>query len=193
MSTLADLVTQLRKDHRRHDATWSNPALWAVAVYRIGVWGQQIQNPIVRELVSKAYGAMHLGLQLTTGFVINREAKIGSDFHLIHCGNTKIHPDVVIGEGCGIMHDVTIGTNMDRPGVPRLGNNVFVGAGAKILGGISIGDGARIAANSLVVCDVPAGATAVGVPARVLQYTGRPVPSVTSGDSAGAETAEASK
>ena len=91
------------------------------------------------------------------------------------------------------MHDVTIGTNMDRPGVPRLGNNVFVGAGAKILGGISIGDGARIAANSLVVCDVPAGATAVGVPARVLQYTGRPVPSVTSGDSAGAETAEASK
>jgi len=193
MSTLADLVTQLRKDHRRHDATWRNPALCAMAVYRVGVWGQEIQNPIAREIVSKAYGAMHLGIQLTTGFVINREAKIGSDFHLIHCGNTKIHPDVVIGEGCGIMHDVTIGTNSDRPGVPRLGNNVFVGAGAKILGGISIGDNARIAANSLVVCDVPAGATAVGVPARVLKYTGRPSSSVTAGDSDAAETVVAAK
>jgi serine O-acetyltransferase len=193
MSTLADLVTQLRKDHHRHDATWRNPALWAMAVYRVGVWGQQVQNPIVRQIVSKAYGAMHLGVQLTTGFVIHREAKIGSDFHLIHSGNTKIHPDVVIGEGCGIMHDVTIGTNMDRPGVPRLGNNVFVGAGAKVLGGISIGDGARIAANSLVVCDVPAGATAVGVPARVLKYTGRPPSSVTCGDSDAAETVKAPK
>ncbi|HEX7507770.1 MAG TPA: serine acetyltransferase [Polyangia bacterium] len=193
MSTLADLVTQLRKDHRRHGATWWNPAIWAMAVYRVGAWGQQVQNPIVREVVSKAYGIMHLGVQLTTGIVINREAKIGSDFHLIHFGNTKIHPAVVIGEGCGIMHDVTIGTNMDRPGVPRLGNNVFVGAGAKILGGISIGDGARIAANSLVVCDVPAGATAVGVPARVLQYTGRPPSSVTSGGSDASETVGAPK
>jgi serine O-acetyltransferase len=71
------------------------------------------------------------------------------------------------------MHDVTIGTNMEREGVPVLGDDVFVGAGAKILGPVRIGSGARIAANSLVLQDVPEGATAIGVPARVLRYTGR--------------------
>ncbi len=177
MATLATLVTQLRKDYRRHHSSLSAPTVWAVAVYRFGVWGRELQNPIIKTVASKAYGAMFLGIQLATGIVINREAKIGSDFYLIHHGNTKIHPGVIIGEGCAIMHDVTLGTNMERPGAPRLGNNVFVGAGAKILGPITIGDGARIAANSLVISDVPAGMTAIGVPARLLQYTGRPMPS----------------
>jgi serine O-acetyltransferase len=191
MSTLATLVTQLRKDFRRHHSSLGAPTVWAVAVYRFGVWGRELQNPIIKTVASKAYGAMFLGVQLATGIVINREARIGSDFYLIHHGNTKIHPGVVIGEGCAIMHDVTIGTNMERPGVPRLGNNVFVGAGAKILGPITIGDGARVAANSLVISDVPAGMTAIGVPARVLQYTGRPAPSAAASAEAGAT--EASK
>jgi len=78
----------------------------------------------------------------------------------------------VIGDRVGIMHDVTIGTNLERPGTPVIGNDVFIGTGARILGGVKIGDGARIAANSVVLTDVPAGATAIGVPARVMQYTG---------------------
>jgi serine O-acetyltransferase len=94
----------------------------------------------------------------------------------VHGWNIKIHPDSVIGARVGIMHDVTLGTNMERPGAPVIGDDVFIGAGARILGGVHIGNGARIAANSLVIGDVPAGATAVGVPARVMQYTGRPSP-----------------
>ncbi|MDQ3440671.1 MAG: hypothetical protein M3478_10020, partial [Planctomycetota bacterium] len=69
-----------------------------------------------------------------------------------------------------VMHNVTAGTNMTE-GAPTIGNDVFIGCGAVILGDIKIGDGVRIAANSLVVSDVPSGAMAMGVPARV--YAGR--------------------
>ena len=73
-----------------------------------------------------------------------------------------------MGERCSISHGVTIGVlGGHRPGVPRLGNDVYVGAGAKILGPVTIGDGAIIGANAVVLKDVPAGATAVGVPARI--------------------------
>src|SRR5262249_16975207 len=66
-----------------------------------------------------------------------------------------------------ILHNVTLGTNMG-PDVPTIGNDVFIGCGASILGKVTIGDGARIAANSLVIADVPPGATAIGVPAKVM-------------------------
>ena len=72
-----------------------------------------------------------------------------------------------VGENCWINQQVTIG--FDRPGArPVLGNNVSVHAGAKVLGAIVLGDGARVGANAVVLCDVAAGHTAVGVPARVL-------------------------
>jgi serine O-acetyltransferase len=112
---------------------------------------------------------------ITCGIRLHREVTIGKNFHLIHSGNIHIHPSCIIGDNCGIQHDVTLGNNMERRGAPVLGNNVYIGVGAKILGPVTIGDGARIAANSLVVSDVPPGATAIGVPARILNYTGRKV------------------
>lgn len=171
--TLSALIRTLKSDFRRHDASLKNPALWAVAVYRFGRYANELPRGVVRSVASKAYGLMFLGVEVTSGIVFNREATVGEDFHLIHWGNTKIHPGVVMGDRVGIMHDVTLGTTMEREGVPRIGNDVFIGAGAKILGPVTIGDRAIIAANSLVLSDVPAGATAVGVPARVLNYTGR--------------------
>lgn len=172
MPRLSTLLEDLRSDYRRHGRTLKNPAVWALAVYRFGVWSQDIKGPL-GFVVSKVYGSMFLGVQLTTGMVLNREARIGKDLNIVHWGNTRIHPDTVIGDRCGIMHDVTIGTNMERDGVAVIGDDVFIGAGAKILGPVRIGSGARIAANSLVLQDVPEGATAVGVPARILRYTGR--------------------
>jgi serine O-acetyltransferase len=173
MPELSDLIAELRDDYTRHGESLKNPAVWALGVYRFGVWSSDIKGPIGR-LASKLYGAMFLGVQLTTGMVLHREARIGKALYIVHWGNTRVHPNAVIGDRCGLMHDVTIGTNMEREGVPVLGDDVFVGAGAKILGPVRIGSGARIAANSLVLQDVPDGATAVGVPARILRYTGRP-------------------
>jgi serine O-acetyltransferase len=94
---------------------------------------------------------------------------LGHRFHIVHAdGSISIHPDVVIGDNVGVMHNVTIGTNMSEE-VPVIGNDVFIGVGASILGGVTVGNGARIAANSLVISDVPAGAVAMGVPARILK------------------------
>jgi serine O-acetyltransferase len=164
---------ELRRDYERHGSSLRNTAFWAVAVYRFGNWSLSLGSPFARKLTGAVYGLLFLFVDMASGIQLNREARIGKDFHLIHSGNVKIHPQSVIGDRVGIMHDVTLGTNMDRLGAPTLGNDVFIGAGAKILGPVHVGDGARIASNSLVISDVPAGATAIGVPARAMRYTGR--------------------
>lgn len=173
MSTKRPFIQTLRRDYERHGRSLKAPELWVIAVYRYGEWSRE-HDGVLGKVTGKVYGALNLGIYLTTGCSVHREVKVGDDLHIIHTGNIRIHPETVIGHRVGIMHDVTIGTNPDRPGAPKIGDDVFIGTGAKILGGVTIGNGARIAANSLVIHDVPAGATAVGVPARVLRYTGRP-------------------
>jgi len=98
--------------------------------------------------------------------VIGRGARFGPEFVLIHSHGVVINSAVRGGRGVKLEHEVTIGA--ERGESPVLGDNVFVGAGARILGAVKIGDGARIGANAVVVDDVPAGATAVGVPARIV-------------------------
>src|SRR5215470_1038116 len=80
-----------------------------------------------------------------------------------------IHRRTVIGENCEISHHVTIGGRGGFYEVPVVGNNVFIGPGAKLLGPIKVGDGAIIGANAVVLADVPAHAVAVGIPARVIK------------------------
>jgi len=80
-----------------------------------------------------------------------------------------------IGANCYVHQGVTIGWDYRSERAPIVGNNVFIGAGAVIVGAVTVGDGARIGANAMVLCDVPAGATAVGVPARVFAGAGNVV------------------
>ncbi|MBL9120391.1 MAG: serine acetyltransferase [Phycisphaerae bacterium] len=98
--------------------------------------------------------------------VIGRGAEFGPGFVLIHSSGVVINGAVRGGSGILIEHQVTIGA--ERREVPVLGDDVFIGAGARILGAVTIGSGARIGANAVVVEDVPAGCTAVGVPARII-------------------------
>jgi serine O-acetyltransferase len=72
-----------------------------------------------------------------------------------------------IGSNLQVHQGVTVGWDYKGDRRPIIGNDVFIGAGAKVLGAVTIGDGARIGANAVVVCDVPPGATAVGIPARI--------------------------
>ena len=78
-----------------------------------------------------------------------------------------------MGEGCSLSQGVSIGQGGRgaTPGVPRVGDRVYIGAGAKVLGNITIGSGVRIGANAVVIRSVPEGATAVGIPARVIRKT----------------------
>ena len=103
-----------------------------------------------------------------TGIEIHPGAKIGRRFFIDHGMGIVIGETAEIGDDCSLYHGVTLGGTSWSPGKrhPTLGNNVVVGAGAKILGPIMINDGARIGSNAVVVKDVPAGATVIGVPGR---------------------------
>ncbi len=92
--------------------------------------------------------------------------RIGPGLVITH-GFATILAAKSIGRNCWVHHEVTIGWTYPD-GWPTIGDDVFVGVGAKILGGVHIGDGAKIGANAVVVKDVPAGATAIGVPARIV-------------------------
>ena len=92
-------------------------------------------------------------------------ADLGGGLLLPHPNGIVIHSQSRIGPNCLIFHQVTLGTRLGDPRAPRFGGH---GAGAKLLGGISIGDHSRFGTNAVVLCDVPAGATAVGIPAYIL-------------------------
>lgn len=106
--------------------------------------------------------------------IIGRGAEFGPGLVLVHATGTVINAQVRGGSGVHIEHQVTIGA--ERRQSPRIGNDVFIGAGAKIIGAVLIGDGARIGANAVVVDDVPPHTTAVGIPARVVRRREVPDP-----------------
>ncbi len=105
-----------------------------------------------------------------TGIEIYPGASIGRRFFIDHGMGVVIGETSVIGDDCTLYHGVTLGGTSWKKGKrhPTLGNQVVIGAGAKVLGPIVLGDGARIGSNAVVVKDVPKGATAVGIPARIL-------------------------
>jgi serine O-acetyltransferase len=94
---------------------------------------------------------------------------------LPHPNGIVIHPASQIGVNCTIYQQVTLGGRDDNHGAPVIGANVLIGTGAKILGSVTVGDGARIGANAVVLADVPPRATAVGVPAKIISETSREV------------------
>jgi len=98
--------------------------------------------------------------------IIGRGAEFGPGFVLIHSTGVVINGAVRAGRGVHIEHQVTIGA--ERRQSPALGDDIFIGAGAKIIGRVTIGDGARVGANAVVLQDVPDHHTAVGVPARII-------------------------
>lgn len=107
----------------------------------------------------------HLLNKWINGCVIGVGASFGPGLVLIHPIGVVINSSVRGGRNVQIESSVVIGDN--RGGSPTLGNDVFLGSGAKVIGPLHIGDGARVGANAVVLKDVPSGATAVGVPARV--------------------------
>ena len=99
---------------------------------------------------------------------------MGAGLYIGHFGGIHVNEGAVIGNNCNIQQDVTLGkaNRGKKAGAPVIGNNVFIGAGAKIIGRIHVGDGAAVGANAVVTKDVPAGAAVAGVPARVVSEQG---------------------
>jgi len=143
---------------------------WALQVYRLGHLRYRFQSKLVRYPL----GALHLVLaklaEIFCGVTIGVSAKIGHRLVIEHSGGIVVHGQAALGDDCIIRQGVTIGNKrLDKPmEAPQIGNRVNIGAGAKILGPVHIGDDVEIGANAVVITDVPAGALAVGVPARII-------------------------
>lgn len=120
---------------------------------------------LIAKIVRRCVRLRHKRLSRLTGTDIRLGVTIGTGLQLPHPNGVVIHEDARIGDDCMIMQQVTIG--MIRGPVPVIGSKVYIGAGAKVLGGVTIGDGAAIGANAVVLSDVPTGHVAVGVPAVV--------------------------
>lgn len=142
---------------------------WALQVYRFGHARLRVRYAWIR----KPWGLLHIILskwiELTCGITIGAHAQIGRRLVIEHFGGIVIHGHAVIGDDCMIRQGVTIGNkNRDRPlEAPIIGSRVDIGAGAKILGLVRVGDDCSIGANAVVIKDVPARSIAVGVPAVV--------------------------
>lgn len=105
-----------------------------------------------------------------TGIELPCEVELGRNFRIDHFGDIVISGFASFGDDCVIRNGVTVGLKrVDDPGAPKIGNNVSIGAGAKVLGKITIGNNVQIGANAVVLCDVPDNAMAVGIPARVIE------------------------
>jgi serine O-acetyltransferase len=103
------------------------------------------------------------------GISIPYATRIGPGLHIAHHGGIVVSHLAVLGRDCTISQGVTLGWKPGpRGGAPRIGNEVYIGPGAKVIGGITVGDGAVIGANAVVTADVPAGAVVAGIPARVI-------------------------
>ena len=161
-----------------HEADWSRehktaffwcPSRSLLASIRTYQRHADSRNPF--SLVTKKIAIVrHRFWSAVTGADIPINTRIEGGLLLPHPNGVVIHPEVRIGPNCLIFQQVTFGTGKggENGGVPRIGGHVDIGAGAKILGGITIGDHALIGANAVVLTDVPAGKTAVGIPAVIL-------------------------
>jgi serine acetyltransferase len=150
---------------------WTKPGFRAVAVYRFGVWRMQVEPKILRAPLSLLYRSLYRKVRNGYGIDLPYTVKLGRRVVIEHQNGIIIHGYSEIGNDSIIRQGVTLGNRyLDRPfDAPKLGERVNVGAGAKILGKVLIGDGANIGANAVVLNDIPAGQTAVGIPAKLLQ------------------------
>ncbi|MBR7184224.1 MAG: serine O-acetyltransferase [Clostridia bacterium] len=141
--------------------------LHALLAYRAAHALHEKEHYFSARLISQA--ARHL-----TGIEIHPGAKIGRGLFIDHGMAVVIGETAELGDNCTLYQGVTLGGTGKDVGKrhPTLGNNVMVGAGAKVLGPFTVGDNAKIAANAVVLKEVPANATAVGIPAKVVRRDG---------------------
>jgi len=134
---------------------------WAVIAHRFAHWVTTVRIPVVRQLLLIVSWLVRRWVGLWTGIYVDPKAEIGPGFH-IHTAYAVLVGRVKIGANCTIQSGVLM-TNATR----SIGDNVYFGAGAKVVGDVKIGNNVSIMPNSLVLADVPDNSTVVGVPARI--------------------------
>ena len=170
-----DLNAVMERDpaaRSRWEVFFLYPGVKAVRAHRLAHWCYLHRMKFLAELIAKRS-------RKRTGIEIHPAAKIGRGLFIDHGMGVVIGETAEIGDNCTLYQNVTLGGTGKDQGKrhPTLGNNVLVGAGAKVLGPFIVGDNARVAAGAVVLDAVPKDATAVGVPARVVKIGGKKVES----------------
>jgi serine acetyltransferase len=173
------MFENLRRDSARYaqlGGWFRNSGFWIGAIYRFGNWASSL--PI---LFRVPLWVLYRLLRIVPSFLFNvdlwagpRGAKIGPGLCLIHPRNIIIGGGVEIGQNCIIFHEVTLGTG-HVPGTPKIGDDVDIYVGARVLGGVTIGDKAMIGANSVVTKNVPPSSVAMAGPTRIIPRSLSPV------------------
>lgn len=160
--------SEVRADLQAHDGNWGAQGFWAMVVYRFGRWRYGVRPALLRKLLSGIYKFLFKLVQVLTGIELPCEVVVGRNFVIDHHGGIVVSGYARFGDNCRIRTGVVIGLRHNQdPCAPVIGNNVDIGAGAKLIGRITVGDNVAIGANAVVMRDVPADSIAVGVPAVV--------------------------
>jgi serine O-acetyltransferase len=174
------MFANLRRDAAKYPGRggwYLHPGFWIIAVYRLGVWAHSLPSAFLRVPFWVLYRLARFPLRHLFNVDIwagARGCRIGAGLYLIHPRNVIVGIGVEIGEDCLIFHEVTLGTG-PMPGTPKIGNNVDIYVGARVLGGVTIGDHCMIGANCVVTQNVPPRSVVVPPPSRVIPRALSPV------------------
>ena len=174
IGSLGELWALVREDLRHNGkVTW--PGFQAMALHRFGVWKDGIGSKLLRVPFTIVYRVAYVFVRNFYGIELPIDTRIGRRVLIGHQHGIIVHPNAVIGDDCLLRQGVSIGQERPTPGVwigdipgPKLGHRVEIGAGAVIIGDITIGDGVRVGPNAVVMTNVPAGAIVTAPPSRIM-------------------------
>lgn len=162
------MFENIRADLKAYSGNWAAQGFWVMIVYRFGRWRYQVRPAILRKCFSFIYKLMFKFVQIITGIELPCEVDVGRNFVIDHFGGVIVSGYAKFGDNCRIRNGVVVGLRrVTEKAAPHIGNDVDIGAGAKVLGPIRIGNNVLIGANAVVISDVPDNSIAVGVPAVV--------------------------
>jgi len=178
--TLRDFLAAVREDHRINSEGLWTPGFYAAATHRWGTWIDSPGFPrALRPVASAAQQLAYILVRNFAGIQIPHTVQMGRRVRIAHQHGIVIHPHAEIGDDCVIRQGVTLGAGSGDPATfhaqaPRIGRGVSLGAGCVLVGRVVVGDGATIGPNAVVMTHVPAGATVLAPPPRVIPARPRP-------------------
>lgn len=170
-----ELLAWIRQDYRANGRSVFYAGFQAMAVHRLGVWHQGLRPTLARVPFALLYAILNIFVRNVYGIEIHATTRIGRRVQIAHQHGIVLHPRCIIGDGCLIRQGVTIGQAAHIRGpqaAPRIGSGVLIGAGAIIMGDITVGDDVVIGPNAVVMTSVPAGCIVTAPPARIIPRPG---------------------
>lgn len=163
-----DTMTGIHGPWRARMAAATEYGFLAIVVYRFGRVARRVRPRLLAPVFKLVYKVLNFFVEILFGISLSTNSRIGRGFYIGHFGGIVVHGD--LGEGCSIGQGVTVGSRGAgrSDGYPEIGDRVYLGAGAMVIGRVHVGDDVVVGANTVVVSDVPAGCRVVSAPARIL-------------------------